>query len=420
MPSSRKRSRSQLRKSTSKTHSKSKSTRRRHSSSTQHDLDMLLQQQPEEKRPLRLKTLKWVGRGATKDVYRKGNQVYKYHVRRSTVTSFATPKPLIQKMEKLKLVIPEMRINDVMYSTEYCEPVYPDKNSEAVDVVRCNILLTLMADALVQHNIYAMDLHIGNIGRRPSDGHYFIIDNEGFFEAVSTKAQPNATMYTQVGATVNYFDLPHAQKCTWVSNFDAQYGWYAGGEKDEWAQHMVSYVAHMATITTIADLRLRNFVSHYMHFGEHMSYGLCLLPITKVYADATEPTRRAVDTFLTRYYQNRFIPYTSIDPTQPRFDRYSFGKGPAWMLDSGRRATFSSDIEDLAKWFVKQPMYNGIRMDFSKRKPTLWERVKKNGVVAIQVSVICGCMVVAAMDNMKQLAQKRKEKEEDIQRPWSL
>ncbi len=88
------------------------------------------------------------------------------------------------------------------------------------------------------------------------------------------------------------------------------------------------------------------------------------------------------------------------------------------MLDSARRATFSSDIEDLAKWFVKQPMYNRIRVAF--RKPTLWERVKKNGVVAMQVSIICGCMVVAAMDNLKQLAQKRKEKEDDIQRAWSL
>lgn len=173
----------------------------------------------------------------------------------------------------------------------------------------------------------------------------------------------------------------------------------------------------MATVTTNADLRLRNFVSHYMIFGEHMSYGLCLLPITKVYADATEPTRRAVDTFLTRNYQNRFIPYASIDRTQPRFDRYSFGKGPAWMLNSARRATFSSDIEDLAKWFVKQPMYNGIRVAF--RKPTLWERVKKIGVFAVQVSIICGCMVVVAMDELKQLAQKRKEKEEDIQRSWS-
>ena len=94
-------------------------------------------------------------------------------------------------MEKLQLVIPEVRINDAMYSTEYCESV---STESAFEVVRANILLTLMADALAQHDIYGMDLHTGNIGQRPSDGHYFIIDNEGFFEAVSTKAQPNAKM----------------------------------------------------------------------------------------------------------------------------------------------------------------------------------------------------------------------------------
>ena len=350
---------------TSRAGSRARSRKRHRSSSTQHDLDILIQQQPHDKRPSGLRTLKLVGVGTTKDVYRKGNTVYKYHVRRSTVTRFATPAKLVQKMEKLQLVIPEVRINDAMYSTEYCESV---STESAFEVVRANILLTLMADALAQHDIYGMDLHTGNIGQRPSDGHYFIIDNEGFFEAVSTKAQPNAKMLELVNARVNYFDLPHTQACTWISLFDASQGWYAEGEKNEWVWHMLSYVAHMATVTTVADMRLRNFVSHYAPLKHHISWGLCLLPITKVYADATAPTRRAVDTFLTRYYQSTHtIPYASIDRAQPMYARYAFGGRQAWMLDRARRATFTADVDHLAKLLLKQPMYDNVRATFTKK-----------------------------------------------------
>ena len=344
-------------------------------------------------------------------MYRKGNTVYKYHVRRSTVTRFATPVKLVQKMEKLQLVIPEVRINDALYSTEYCESVRPNTLN---DVVRYNILLTLMADALAQHDIYGMDLHPGNIGRRPSDGHYFIIDNEGFFEAVSSKAQPNAKMLTKMSAEVNYYMLPHAQECTWMTGFDAMHGWYATGEKDEWAQHMLSYVAHMATVTTLADMRLRNFVSHYAVYGRHMSWGLCLLPITKVYADATEPTRRAVDLFLTRTYLQDAVPYASFDRTQPMYARYKFGGQKAWLLDSARRASFLTDLEHLTQLFAKQPMYYAVHAAFNKPKPPMWERVKKYGKIAISVSLLCGWMVMAAYDNVGGLVKNRKHFEERL------
>ena len=74
------------------------SASRRTSSRTQRDLDALLEQDPHEKRPT-LKALALVGEGATKDVYRKGDTVYKYHVRRSKLTRFATPPDVLAKMQ---------------------------------------------------------------------------------------------------------------------------------------------------------------------------------------------------------------------------------------------------------------------------------------------------------------------------------
>lgn len=373
---------------------------RRASSRTQRDLDALLEQDPHEKRPT-LKALALVGVGATKDVYRKGDIVYKYHVRRSKLTRFETPPDVLAKMLKLGLVIPEVRLNDALYSTEYCEPLLT-KDCTAVDIVRCNILLTQFADALAQHDIYGMDLHTGNLGRRASDGRVFIIDNEGFFRAETSKAKPHATMLYAVGATVNEFNLPHSRKVTWSDTFDASLGWYSarGGEEDEWAKNALTYMAQLTKAMTLADIRLRNFVCHYFRYnlngGQHMAYGLRLLRITKVYADATAEMRQATDTFLTRYYENRGIPYATIGD-QPMYASYRLGK-TAWLLDKRRAPTYATDVDRLAKVLVKQPFYATLRAHMQKptRKQRMWNRVKMmwQGAVAFAyISLILGIVV---------------------------
>jgi hypothetical protein len=374
------------------------SASRRTSSRTQRDIDALLEQDPHEKRPT-LKALALVGEGATKDVYRKGDIVYKYHVRRSNLTRFATPPDVLAKMLKLGLVIPEVRLNDALYSTEYCEPILTDEFT-AVDIVRCNILLTQFADALAQHDIYGMDLHTGNLGRRASDGRVFIIDNEGFFRAETSKAKPHATMLCAVGATVNEFDLPHAQKVKWSDTFDASNGWYAsvGGGESAWAKNALTYMAQLTKATTLADIRLRNFVCHYFQINQHMAYGLRLLRITKVYADATAEMRQATDTFLTRYYDNRGIPYATIGD-QPMYASYRLGK-TAWLLDKKRAPTYAADVDRLARVLVKQPFYAILREQLKKptmtRKQRFWNRVKMawKGTMAVgYISLILGILV---------------------------
>jgi hypothetical protein len=413
--------------------SSSRRRRRRYSADTAHDLETLLEwgRGSSEKRPP-LKSLKLLGTGVTKDVFRKGDGdfVYKYHVRRSTMTRFATPAKVLLKMQALQLVIPEVRINDALYSAEYCTPVFPD-DIAAMDVVRCNILLTLFADALAQHDIYGMDLHTGNIGRRARDGMYCIIDDEGFFEAATSMSHPNATMLTNVGAVANGVFLPHATECTWVDFSDPTYGWFGAGDDTEWVRSMVSYKTHMAAVRTHADIRLRNFVSHYFRFGDHMSYGLCLLRITKVYADATSPTQRAVDRFLTRvYHETSYIPYARIGD-EYMYRKYALGR-TAWLLDAKRRPTFPEDLEQFATLLTRQPFYTGVRNSVEKptsskhtpskptpskptpSKPTYWSEVKRLGKVVAQVSLVLGCVIGVGWgeaDYRRQLSQLRKQKE---------
>lgn len=384
-------------------------TRKRFSSATQHDLDLIKNQTPHQARPKHLKTLKLIGVGATTDVYRKGNTVYKYNIRKPTVTQFTTSEKVLKKLEASKLVIPEVRIEDALYSTTYCESCFP---TNAMETVRCNLLLTLMADALVHHDIYGMGLQIRNIGRCPSDGHYYIVDNGGFFQTVSSKKEPNANMWTLVGATVNRFRVPHAVECKWDSIFDASHEWYYDGETTEWALGMNAYKQHMRAVKTVADVRLRNFVSHYLMFGGHLAFGLCLLPITTVYARATKSTQAAVSTFLHQYYLNKYVSYLDVSSIQNVVHKFCQPSNRVpWLLDETRRRTFPKQIDQLAKAMVKLPMYDYIVDSYQNetKKHSVWSRIKRYGPVLMQVSVFCGAMIIVANENKKQLRQLRKD-----------
>lgn len=389
-----------------KTSTKFNNTRKRYSSATQHDLELILNQKPHDVRPKHLKTLKLIGVGATTDVYRKGDKVFKYNIRKPTVTRFTTSEKVLKKLEALKLVIPEVRINDSLYSTTYCESCFPNS---AFQTVRCNLILTLMADALAHHDIYGMDLQVRNIGRCPSDGQYYIVDNDGFFQTVSSKKNPNASMWTLVGATVNRFRVPHAIECKWDSIFDASHEWYYDGETTEWALGMSAYKKHMSAVKTVADIRLRNFVSHYLLFGGHIGFGLCLLPITTVYARATKPTQTAVDTFLHQYYNNRVVSYLNISSIQNMVYKFCEpSKRVPWLLDEKRRRTFPKQIDQFAKAMVKLPMYVVVVVSYENeaKKTSLWSRVKRYGPFVMQVSVLCGAMIIVAHEHINDIKKK--------------
>lgn len=388
--------------STTKNH-----TRKRYSSTTQHDLELILNQKPHDARPKHLKTLKLIGVGATTDVYRKGDKVFKYNIRKPTVTRFTTSETVLKKLEALNLVVPEVRIKDALYSTTFCESCFP---TNTIETIRCNLILTLMADALVHHDIYGMDLQIRNIGRCPSDGQYYIVDNDGFFQTVSSKKNPNANMYTLVGAIVNLFDVPHAIECRWDSIFDASHQWFYDGETTEWALSMVAYKKHMSAVKTVADIRLRNFVSHYLLFEGHIGFGLCLLPITTVYSRATKPTQTAVDIFLNQYYKNKYVSYLNVSLIRNLVHKYCEpSKRVPWLLDEKRRRTFPKQIDQFAKAMVKLPMYTFIVDSYKnkQKKTSLWSRVKRYGPFVMQVSLFYGAMIIVADKYINKIKQKR-------------
>lgn len=325
-----------------------------------------------------LKKLKLLDNGLTKEVYihNSKKRVFKHHKKATDKTDFETKPGVRRKMEKLGLFLREQKITNKMYSAQYCESLWKDTHTVR-DIIRWNIVVIQFADALAQHDIYAMDLHLGNVGKCASDGNYRIIDNEGFFHALTSREQPEATMREKVIVQVNKVDVPHSQPNTWLHVFDVSQGWFSQSEDGEWAKNMLTYVSKMSQVRTLADIRLRNFVSQYFALGVHIAYGLRLLQITKVYADATPTTKDVVNQFLSFYYSehtNGQFLYVHLE--KKTHEEFDFSK--AWLLDRAHRKNYDTSVERLVVALLPHPSFDFLREAYSTNHSTLssWQTIK--------------------------------------------
>ena len=262
---------------------------RRLSSKTRKDIRILLKQTSRKKRPT-LRHLTFIGEGATTDVFRKEDIVYKYNIRGTQHTRFATSPEVITEMVKRGFVLSETHIEGGIYSSEYCTPLWKE-DLTIQDIIKCSVICIHFADALATYDIYGQDFHFGNIGKR-ENGQYILIDNEGFFKAITSKKKKKVIFKSIVSVIINGHSLPHSTDGTWLEPFDPVNGWFAEDEHSIWTTQMLQYIKYMKKIKTISDIRLRNFISQYFFIGQHMVYGLKLLHITKVYAKATLTTKR--------------------------------------------------------------------------------------------------------------------------------
>jgi len=256
-----------------------------------------------------LHVLKLIGEGLTTRVYLYKNRVYKYTFSTSVHTDFATRPGVMKELLRLDLVLPEQKISKDIIAVDYCPVVDWDlytKNS--IYNIKLQLLLTHFADVLATSNIYGMDLHLGNIGKHPTTGKYYIIDTEGFI--LCKNEQLHAKTVVVVNGQLKPTVVKHR---TWLSIFDAVEGWYANHEMGTVVN---TYVQYMEKVQGDANKRLRRFVSHYLlgdNFSDrrHLLGGLKLLQITSVYHNANQKTRLAVDTFLSYYMGSGYLQIAS-------------------------------------------------------------------------------------------------------------
>lgn len=260
--------------------------------------------------------LEYVANGATTYAYRYNKRIFKYQPVPPTITNFSTPSRTLRELLSYGLILPEHRIHATdgqNYSvlkhwlvTDDCPCIDVTKYlKDPVYNIQMQVLITQLADTLASHDLYAMDLHIGNIGVHSITGKYYIIDTEGIFRSV------RGALKSKQAVNVGGHWVPHVQnKKTWLSIFDPVEGWYATPELGDIVK---TYVKHMSTIKRPEDVRLRTFVSHYF-LGDallnrrHLQGGLKWLQVTRVYYHASRETKKIVDALLCRYMGNVYFP----------------------------------------------------------------------------------------------------------------
>lgn len=265
------------------------------------------------------KVLRKIGQGTTTNAYIYQNRVYKHQFLTSTHTEFDTAVKVKQEMTHLKFVLPEQSIRPNVNAVDFCPCIFDAHRytNDSIYNIRLQIIAIQFADALAVHNIYALDLHLGNIGQHYATGKYHIIDTEGFIK--SKKGRSRSKQCVVVNAKI----IPHVAKHkTWLSIFDAAEGWYAN---EELGKVVTEYVKYMKSVKRYTDIQLRTFVSHYL-LGDtnpsrrHVVGGLKFLQFTSVYNNASIDTRKTIDTFLKRYMGTGYI----IRPETNGFKTLSF------------------------------------------------------------------------------------------------